>query len=237
MANEKILLIEDDPDNREVIELYAEREGFYVTTVTNGEDAIKMIREYEPDLIILDVVLPGIDGYETCSMIRRVTDVPILFLSARVDDLDKILAHGIGGDDYITKPYNPAVLMAKVKAHLRRRRLNEEKRETIEEKRTIEYSNLVIDRQSCTVKTERGEFGLPAKEFQLLTFLAMHPNRVFSTEQLFQQIWGEYGVNDFRTVMVHISNIRKKIEPDPNHPRYIQTVRGIGYKFSPSEKK
>ncbi|WAA13314.1 response regulator transcription factor [Fervidibacillus halotolerans] len=234
MANEKILLVEDDLDNREIIELYAEREGYQVSTVTSGEDALNIIREYKPDIIILDVMLPGIDGYEVCSMIRRIMDVPILFLSARGDDLDKILALGIGGDDYMTKPYNPALLIAKVKAHLRRSRLNGEKSLGIaEEKRMIEFPNLIINEESCTVQTEHGELSLPAKEFQLLLFLAKHPNRVFSTEQLFHQIWGEFGTSDYRTVMVHISNIRKKIEPDPNHPRYIKTVRGIGYKFTP----
>lgn len=232
MNRERVLIVDDDPDIRRILELYLEKEGFDIASATEGQEAINQIDEFKPDLIILDIMMPGLDGYETCQGIREKTDAPILFLSAKEDDLDKILGLRIGGDDYITKPFSPGVLVARIKAHLRRNRLSGIKKENLAERSLIQFPGLSIDLESCIVRVKGVPIALPAKEYQLLCLLGRNVEKVFSVEQLFQHIWGENSLGDNRTVMVHISNLRKKIEPDPTKPMYILTVRGIGYKFN-----
>lgn len=232
MNRDRVLIVDDDPDIRNVLELYLEKEGYEITSVTEGSEAIDVIDRFSPDLIILDIMMPGLDGYETCQGIREKTDAPILFLSAKEDDFDKILGLRIGGDDYITKPFSPGVLVARIKAHLRRTRIASNKKEMNMEKSMIEFPGLSIDLDSCLVKSNGNPVTLPAKEYQLLTLLSKNVEKVYSVEQLFQLIWGENSLGDNRTVMVHISNLRKKIEPNPAKPLYILTVRGIGYKFN-----
>lgn len=232
MKRDRVLIVDDDPDILRILELYLEKEGFEIISSTDGNDAISQIDRFNPDIIILDIMMPGLDGYETCQGIREKTDAPILFLSAKEDDFDKILGLRIGGDDYITKPFSPGVLVARIKAHLRRNRLSSNKKDSITERSFIQFPGLSIDLESCIVRVNGEPISLPAKEYQLLCLLSRNIEKVFSVEQLFQLIWGENSLGDNRTVMVHISNLRKKIEPDPTKPMYILTVRGIGYKFN-----
>lgn len=232
MNKDRVLIVDDDPDIRNILELYLIKEGFEIISVNEGKKAVETIDPFNPDLILLDIMMPGLDGYETCQAIRKKTDAPILFLSAKEDDFDKILGLRIGGDDYITKPFSPGVLVARIKAHLRRNRLASSKKEHAEERNILEFPGLFIDQDSCIVKVNGQPISLPAKEYQLLCLLGKNVEKVFSVEQLFQMVWGENSLGDNRTVMVHISNLRKKIEPDPAKPMYILTVRGIGYKFN-----
>ena len=239
MKGDLILVVDDDQDIREVLNLFLTKEGFKVLLAENGEQAVTLVEKHPIDLILLDVMMPGLDGFETCEAIRKKTNVSILFLSAKEDDIDKILGLRIGGDDFITKPFSPGVLVAKIKAQLRRVKQNSSERNNDNKKREnpiLHFPGLTIDLDSCVVKKDGLIVSLPAKEYQLLCILARHVNRVYSVEQLFQLIWGEDSLGDYRTVMVHVSNLRKKIETNPAKPEFIQTVRGIGYKFTnPSE--
>lgn len=235
VAGEKVLVADDDEDIRHVIEMYLKKDGYRVVMAVDGTTALDCVKTDSPDLIILDVIMPGLDGFEVCQAIRKETDVPILFLSAKESDMDKILGLGVGGDDYVTKPFSPAVLVARVKAHLRRNRLVFNRKKTPvhdEENQILKFPNLEIDLQSYSVRVNGSTVTLPAKEFQLLALLAKHPGKVFNVEQLFELVWGTNQFGDHRTVMVHISNLRKKIEPDHTHPTYISTIRGVGYKFN-----
>jgi two-component system, OmpR family, response regulator VicR len=233
MSREKVMLVEDDCDIREILQLYLQKEGYTIIHAEDGTTALRLLKEQKPDLIILDVVLPGMDGFEVCQLIRQKTTVPILFLSSKEDEIDKILGHKIGGDDYITKPFSPALVTVKVQGHLRRHRniANQSSPLKEKEKQIIEYPGLSIDKVSCVVKANGSTVLLSAKEYQLICLLAENPNRVFSVNDLFELIWGEESLGDNRTVMVHISNLRKKIEPNPEKPIYIVTIRGMGYKF------
>ncbi|MEH7126459.1 response regulator transcription factor [Bacillus sp. JJ1532] len=235
MRTEKILVVDDDRDIREVLYLYLNNEGYDVTLADNGEKALLLFGSNNFDLILLDVMMPVVDGFETCQSLRKKSNVPIIFLSAKEDDIDKILGLRIGGDDYITKPFSPAVLVAKIKAQLRRIRQNDFESSNEKKNREndiLQFPDLTIDIDRHVVQKCGEKISLPAKEFQLLCLLAKNAGRVYSVEQLFQQIWGEDSLGDNRTVMVHVSNLRKKIEPDPVKPIYVQTVRGIGYKFN-----
>ncbi|WP_141431865.1 response regulator transcription factor [Bacillus sp. 03113] len=236
MDGEKILIVDDDDDIKEVLSLYLHKEGFQIFCAYNGNEALKIIDTKAPDLIFLDIVLPDLDGFEICQLIRKKTDVPIIFLSGKQDDIDTILGLRIGGDDYVTKPFHPGVLIARIKAHLRRSRQNQLKqmksKETDQMDRLLKFPDLTIDTKSCVVKKNQHTIILSAKEYRLLCLLAKNPDQVYQVEQLFQLIWGEDSLGDYRTVMVHISNLRKKIEYDPSNPIYIKTVRGIGYKFN-----
>ncbi|MDF2724355.1 MAG: response regulator transcription factor [Paenibacillus sp.] len=231
MRREKVLIVDDENEIGELICLYLAKEGYQTLTVFDGYSALDMVEKHKPELIILDIQLPGLDGFEVCLELRKKTKAPILFLSCKGEDVDKILALGVGGDDYITKPFSPGELVARVKAHLRRSRMLFE---PVAAEVDLRYGDLMIDPKSFTV-TLRGEsISLSAKEYQLLLLLAKNPDRVFSLDQLFTQIWESPSIGDPRTVIVHISNVRKKIEDDPSHPTYILTIRGGGYKFNGS---
>ncbi|MEC5423107.1 response regulator transcription factor [Virgibacillus sp. C22-A2] len=238
MASEKILLVDDDFDMREVVKLYLEKNGYTVYTAEGGVQAMNIVGEVNPELIVLDVMMPHLDGFELCQIIRKQTDVPILFLSSKDEDMDKILGLGIGGDDYIPKSTSMPVIVAKIKAHLRRNRvLLQEKNDgnvplSTQPKSVINYPGLVIRLDSATVIANGATVKLSAKEYRLLCLMAGNPERVYSMEQLFELVWGVNSLGDYRTVMVHISNIRKKIEIIPETPKYIKTLRGIGYKFN-----
>ncbi|MCT4620424.1 MAG: response regulator transcription factor [Marinisporobacter sp.] len=232
MSKERILVVDDELQIQELIRMYLMKEGFDVICASNGDDAYEVALQKKPDLIILDILMPGLDGLETCTELRKKTDVPILFLSCKDQDIDKVLGLSVGGDDYITKPFSPRVLIARVKAHLRRNRLLSER--TIE-KQFLRYPGLEIDLSSHSVFVNHSLIPLTTKEFDLFVFLAKHPNRVFYTRQIFERIWNDHSFEkDTRTVMVHISNLRKKIEKDPTNPQYVVTVRGVGYKFNSS---
>ncbi|MDQ0228955.1 response regulator transcription factor [Metabacillus malikii] len=235
MVKESILLIDDDSDILSILTLYFTKEKYTVISASKGQLALQKAKEYHPSIIILDVMLPDMDGYEVCRLLRQHTSVPILFLSAKEDDFDKILAHRIGGDDYITKPFSPAVLVAKVQAHLRRQRPNSHSfydTKHSESDRLLTYPSITIDRMKGLVIVHNRQVTLSTKEFQLLCLLAENPNIVFSVEQLYEYIWREEGFGDYRTVMVHISNLRKKIDLDPSKPQLIITKRGKGYMFN-----
>lgn len=228
MKKETILIVDDENEISELIDLYLSREGYQTVTIGEGFKAIETVSRVNPDLILLDIQLPDLDGFEVCLEIRKVSKAPIIFVSCKAEDVDKILGLGVGGDDYITKPFSPGELVARVKAHLRRKRMMKESGRAEE---TIVFQDLEIDLRSHSVRVEGKSVSLSAKEYQLLILLARNPNRVFSMEQLFHQIWESPSLGDPRTIMVHISNLRKKIEKNPAEPVYILTVRGGGYKF------
>lgn len=232
MEGASILVVEDEPDITELIALYLEREGFNVHTADNGRDAVRLAAELPLDLIVLDIQLDGMDGLEACRRIRESSDVPILFVSCLDDDNDIIHGLELGGDDYITKPFSPRQLVARVNAHLRRHLLASGAGSRRER---IAIAGLVIDLAARTVETGGHSVHLSVKEFDLLAWLAQHPNVTFRPDDLYRAVWGVDSNGDTRTLMVHISNLRKKIEPDPANPRYIHTVRGFGYKFHVSE--
>ncbi|SFL71405.1 DNA-binding response regulator, OmpR family, contains REC and winged-helix (wHTH) domain [Gracilibacillus orientalis] len=241
MASEKILIVDDDADMRTILELYLKENGYQVLAAEDGVAALTMVEKESPDLIILDVIMPRLDGFELCQEIKKIIDIPIIFLSSKQDDMDKILGLGVGGDDFIEKTTSSPVLIAKIKAHLRRyRKLSQQNKQNgISEKKSsmIEYPGLVINLDSAVVKLNNQTLHLSAKEFQILCLLAQNPERIFSVEKLFELIWDENSLGDYRTVMVHISNLRKKLDTNSNQPKYIETVRGIGYKFNRIEEQ
>lgn len=224
----KILIIEDELSIAELERDYLEVNGFTSDIATTGDDGLKKAMTNAYDLILLDLMLPGIDGFELCEKIREKLDIPILMVTARKEDIDKIRGFNRGADDYIEKPFNPNELVARVKAHISRynRLVNQESEQHI-----IQIRGLVIDRRSRNVTVNGEEKIFTAKEFDLLTFLATHPNTVFSKEDLFERIWGYDSVGDISTVTVHIRKIREKIEEDPSNPKYIETVWGVGYRM------
>ena len=225
----KILIIEDDTAIAELEKDYLEINGYTVIIEQDGSAGAARALDENLDLIILDLMLPGMDGFEICKLIRDTKDTPILMVSAKKDDIDKIRGLGLGADDYITKPFSPSELVARVKAHLSRY-----KRLTsigLEENTVIEVSDLTIDKTARTVLVNGQEKVFTTKEFDLLTFLAEHPNHVYSKEELFKEIWEMESVGDIATVTVHIKKIREKIEDNKSHPRYIETIWGVGYRF------
>lgn len=228
MRKECILIVDDEPEISHLLFRYLDRENYKVIISDNGLKAVELVKSQNPDLIILDILLPDLDGLAVCQNIRNRTKSPILFLTCKDEDSDKVLGLGVGGDDYITKPFSPSEVVARVKAHLRRSNFFSSN----EKEHIIRYPGLQIDTSSYTVLLNENTLTLPAKEFQLLTILARNPNRLFSTEQLFDLVWKEDSCGDPRTVVVHLSNLRKKLELDPATPKYINTVRGVGYKFS-----
>ncbi|UOQ49888.1 response regulator transcription factor [Gracilibacillus caseinilyticus] len=235
MAGEKILIADDDHDIQIIISMYMKENGYQVLTAADGIEALQIVEKETPDLIILDVMMPKLDGYELCQALQKITDVPILFFSSKHEDVDKILGLGVGGDDFIEKSTSPSVLIAKVKAHLRRYRNiglpRKQRGYSNQNTDTIEFPGLQINLDSAVVKLYDKPLHLSAKEFQILCLLAQNPEKVFSVEKIFELIWDENHFGDYRTVMVHISNLRKKLENNHGKVIYIETVRGIGYKF------
>jgi DNA-binding response OmpR family regulator len=231
MSGEKVLIVDDEPEIVELISLYLVRDGYEVISANNGQQVFDVVLQHKPDLIILDILLPGMDGIEVCRQLRKTHNTPILFISCKSEDIDIILGLSMGGDDYITKPFSPSQLVARVKAHLRRNSLIEQNKE---DPQRLLYPGLEIDLISHIVMVGGQPISLSAKEFDLLTLLAKTPNRVYKIEHLFELVWSLDSLGDPRTLIVHISNLRKKIEPNPAEPRYIITVRGVGYKFNGS---
>jgi DNA-binding response OmpR family regulator len=229
----KVLVVDDEREITDLISLYLQREGFSVHIAHNGEDALRFAEPLLPDLIILDVSLGRMDGIEVCQHLRAGTcsHVPIIFLSCKGEDNDIIRGLSEGGDDYITKPFSPSQLVARVQAHLRRRRTRE--KSTDEPAITIVYPGIEIDFRSLEVRLQGERLNLSVKEFELLSVLVREPNRVFPLEELYRRVWQTESMGDTRTLMVHISNLRKKVELDPSRPRWIRTVRGFGYRFTP----
>ena len=225
----KILIVEDEVSIAELEKDYLELSGFEVEIELTGDGGLVKAMENDYDLLILDLMLPGVDGFEICRKVREVRNMPILMVSARKDDIDKIRGLGLGADDYITKPFSPSELVARVKAHLSRyERLigsNSPQNEI------IEIRGLKIDKTARRVYVNGEEKAFTTKEFDLLTFLASHPNRVFTKEELFRKIWDMESIGDIATVTVHIKKIREKIEFNTAKPQYIETIWGVGYRF------
>ena len=225
----KSLIVEDEESIAELEKDYLELSGFEVHIETNGETGLKEALEGDYDLILLDLMLPGVDGFEICKRVRKVKNTPILLVSAKKDDIDKIRGLGLGADDYVTKPFSPSELVARVKAHLARyERLIGS---AVQENEIIEIRGIKIDKTARRVYVNGEEKQFTTKEFDLLTFLAQNPNRVFTKEELFREIWDMESVGDIATVTVHIKKIREKIEFDTAKPQYIETIWGVGYRF------
>ncbi|GAA0343179.1 response regulator transcription factor [Bacillus carboniphilus] len=226
----KILIVEDERSIAELEKDYLEIDGFSVTIETHGQSGLERALREDFDLLILDVMLPGVDGFQICKQLRSEKDIPILIVTARKEDIDKIRGLGLGADDYMVKPFSPSELVARVKAHLARyeRLVNRSGNSGGDE---LRVGDLVIDRSSRRVFVEGAETVFTSKEFDLLVFLASNPNRVFSKDDLFERIWGIDSMGDISTVTVHIRKIREKIEKNPSDPEYIETVWGVGYRF------
>lgn len=225
----RILIIEDEEAIAELEKDYLELSDFEVEIKNNGTDGLKAGLDEEFDLIVLDLMLPGIDGFEICKEIREKKNIPIIMVSAKKEDIDKIRGLGLGADDYMTKPFSPSELVARVKAHLARyERLVSSK---APQNDIIEIRGVKIDKTARRVWIDGEEKAFTGKEFDLLTFLAEHPNHVYTKDELFREIWDMDSIGDIATVTVHIKKIREKVEYDSANPQYIETIWGVGYRF------
>ena len=220
---ERVLVVDDDKHIAELMSLYLTKEGFRTREVYNGNDAVKACLEDKPDIMLLDIMLPGMDGYKVLAEIRKTSNVPVIMITAKGETFDKVLGLELGADDYIVKPFDPKELVARVKAVLRRYSGKPTG------KNTIEYENIVIDPDNYTVVYHGEKLDMPPKEFELLSFLASHPNRVFTRDALLDKIWGYDYIGDTRTVDVHIKRIREKLNKNDNWS--VKTIWGVGYKF------
>ncbi len=230
MPDVSILVVEDEPSVAEVVSLYLRRAGYAVRMAHTGPAALREIEQELPTLIILDLMLPGIDGWEITRRLRACGDTPIIMLTARNQEIDRIAGLELGADDYVTKPFSPQELVSRVRAVLRRLK-RPEANEPIE--RALAFGDIVIDPQTRLVTVNGAEKMLTAKEFDLLWLLARHPRQVFSRDQLLERVWGGAEYIDPGTVTVHMRRLREKIETDPSNPQHLQTIWGVGYKFEP----
>lgn len=224
----RVLVVDDEKIIVKGLKFSLEKEGYEVLTAYDGEEALRLFNEENPDLIVLDLMLPEVDGFEVCRRIRKSSDVPIVMLTARGDDIDKILGLELGADDYMTKPFNPRELTARIKAILRRSHAPSMDASNMQ---VIRLQDMQIDLFQHKVRVRDKEVELTSKEFALLSLMASHPGRVFSREKLLEHVWGYDYYGDARTVDVHIRHLREKIEPEPSTPQLILTVWGAGYKF------
>lgn len=225
----KILIVEDEVAIAELEKDYLELSGFEVEVENDGMTGLARALAEEFDLFILDLMLPGIDGFEICKQIREKKNTPILMVSAKKDDIDKIRGLGLGADDYVTKPFSPSELVARVKAHMAR--YNRLIGSNVVENDLIEIRGIKIDKTARRVWINGEEKQFTTKEFDLLTFLAENPNHVYTKEELFREIWDMESIGDIATVTVHIKKIREKVEMDTSKPQYIETIWGVGYRF------
>ena len=223
----RILVVDDEPTIREIVVSYLERAGFKTLEAADGNRARELVETDPPDLVVLDLMLPGTDGLELCRWIRSRSRLPVIMLTARGEESDRIVGLELGADDYVTKPFSPRELAARVRTVLRR-----SEPEVVADER-LSYDGLAIDSATREVTREGEPLRLTAREFDLLWFLARHPRRVFSREHLMRRVWGYSSALDTGTVTVHMRRLREKIEVDPSHPRYLETVWGVGYRFAP----
>ena len=233
MAGSKILVVEDDRTLLDVLQYNLLKEGYRVVTAADGLQAIKAARSEPPDIIILDIMLPKLDGFEVCRILRKEMTTPILMLTAKTEEIDKVVGLELGADDYLTKPFSLRELLARIRAMLRRAEMMKQEASPDEETMlpVIKIGNLEIDFAHHRVSRGKAIVGLSRKEFNLLAFLAKNHGRVFGRDYLMEKVWGYDYVGDIRTVDVHIRWLRQKIEDDPSHPAHLLTVRGVGYKF------
>lgn len=225
----KILIVDDDTNICELLRLYIEKEGFNCAIANDGKQALKMCLEYKPDLIVLDIMLPELDGFQVCRTIRKKSDCPIIMLTAKGEVFDKVLGLDLGADDYIVKPFEAKEVIARINAVLRRSDTNKE-----EKIRVVEYDNLYINLTNYELKINGNEVDAPPKEMELLYYLAANPNKVFTRDQLLDEVWGFDYYGDSRTVDVHVKRIREKLE-DVSKKWKLKTVWGVGYKFEVKE--
>ena len=229
----RILVVEDDPNVADVVARYLQREGFHVETVADGADAVANARDDPPDLMVLDLMLPGVDGLEVFRKVREVAPVPVIMLTARGDESDRVTGLELGADDYVSKPFSPRELTARVRSVLRRA---EGAVGTpgggSEHRQVITAGDLRVDMAAREVHSGDQPLTLTQREFDLLAFLVTHPHRVFRREELLERVWG-YTFGDTSTVTVHVRRVREKIEADPSRPHHIRTVWGVGYRFEP----
>ncbi|KTE89600.1 PhoP family transcriptional regulator [Desulfitobacterium hafniense] len=233
MTKEKILIADDEVELAELVKDFLSDEQYEALVARDGHEALELFRMNQPQLVILDIMMPGLDGMEVCRRIRAESNVPIIMLSAKKAEVDKILGLGLGADDYIVKPFSPGEVVARVKAQLRRFKMS-----AVPEPKTrlLSYSGLEIDVQGYEAALSGRPLELTTKEFELLRFLALHPNQVLTREQIFANVWGFNESGDLNNVTVHIKKLREKIESDLANPTFIKTVWGVGYKFSGGAK-
>ncbi len=231
MIENKVLIVDDEIELGLILRDFLEHEGMKVEIAINGEEAYDKYASFLPNLVILDIMLPDDDGMEICRKIRSESDIPIVMLSAKDTDIDKILSLGLGADEYLTKPYSPTVVVAHVKALLRRYRLTKAPIDMTKKDQYIEYDGFILDAKKHSVTIEGNPVILVGKEFELLKFMALKPGEVFSKERLYDEIWGVEEFGEISTVTVHIRKIREKVELDPANPKHIKTIWGVGYKF------
>ena len=222
-----VLVADDEPTIREIVVKYLRRDGFRTLEAADGNHAYELVKAERPDLVVLDLMLPGTDGLELCRWIRERSNLPVIMLTARGEESDRIVGLELGADDYVTKPFSPRELAARVRTVLRRAELD-----VVPDER-LSFDGLVIDSSSRDVTRNDEPLRLTAREFDLLWFMASHPRRVFSRENLMRRVWGYASAVDTGTVTVHMRRLREKIEDDPSRPRYLETVWGVGYRFSP----
>ena len=223
-----VLVVDDEPIVREVVVSYLRREGYRTLEAGDGHEARRLLEQGDPGLVVLDLMLPGIDGLQLCRWIRSRSDVPVIMLTARGEETDRIVGLELGADDYVTKPFSPRELAARVRAVLRRADGASEGPE-----RRLEFGDVTIEASTREATKDGSPLALTAREFDLLWFLASHPRRVFSREQLMDRVWGYAAAVDTGTVTVHVRRLRAKIESDPSRPMHLQTVWGVGYRLVP----
>ncbi len=231
MVKHKILVAEDDPEINKLVSEHLSREGYSVDHAFDGQDAIRKVSSVSYQMVILDIMMPAADGYDVLQKIRKMGNIPVLILSAKSEETDKIIGLGLGADDYMTKPFSMGELTARVKAQLRRYLQFSSEAEENQKEMIIRHLDIEMDTNSFEVKAGGRLISLTAKEFEILKLFLLNPKKVFTKTQLFKAVWGENYINDENTVMVHIRRLREKIELNPSNPEYIQTVWGIGYKL------
>jgi DNA-binding response OmpR family regulator len=222
-----VLVVDDEPVVREVVVRYLQREGYATLEAGDGDDARRLIETQDPGLVVLDVMLPGTDGLELCRWIRGRSSLPVILLTARGEEADRIVGLELGADDYVTKPFSPRELVARIRTVLRRSNAQPAQADR------LEFGDLVIDGSSRQVHRGESPVALTGREFDLLWFLASHPRHAFSRDQLMDRVWGYHAAVDTGTVTVHVRRLREKIESDPSRPTRLRTVWGIGYRFDP----
>lgn len=235
MNDVTVLIVDDELSIVQMLKRVLEKEGFqHIHTAGTGEEALEACQRHAYDYIILDVMLPGASGFDICPLIRQWSDAPILFLTARSTDLDKLQGFALGADDYMTKPFNPLEVAARMKAQLKRYRLSKEQTGA---RHIYDFGRFQVNELAGELIVEGRTVPCPAQVFQLLLFFCKHPNRVFHKQELYERVWGQHGFHDDNTVMVHIYRIRERIEKNPAEPEHLITVRGMGYKLVRGERR